>query len=165
MLNIKYILEQTCRNTCLYIGCTQCKFDGRCIVITNIADTLDLVQCVEIINSLNYDEDSEVKHRNFESIWYWEASIDCYMIGQLNMRNFKTFCKDQKIYCKIQITTDVVEFSFVTSLEIFWDNIVDYRAFDIEQIKGFDPNEINDSKIYPSITNNVCNRIFKYRMR
>ena len=104
---------------------------------------MDLSQCVEIINGLEYDEEHESHNRNFESIWYWEfeQSGDCLMIGEVNHKRYASLFGDERIYFKIAMKASLIEFIFFDCLDAFWSHsYIDYTRFNKNQIKLFDPN-------------------------
>ena len=128
---------------------TGCKHDYQLanynIIIRKITNGLSLAQCVAIINSLEFDKGSDVKHCNIGSIWYWEES---FVIGVLNDAKYGSLCENERIYFEIRIEeypvndhkNNAVKFAFTNSLDELWENVVDYRQFNANYIKRFDPN-------------------------
>lgn len=120
-------------------------------MIRNIESTLLLCECAEIINSLAYDVcNLNSWRRSFEKIWYWETDctpmdpvvITCFMIGELSAY----LGKGKAVYVRIGICyrecgANTLEFTFSDCLDTFWSEAVDdYRFFNADQTKKFDPN-------------------------
>ena len=127
-------------NVCFYIACRYYQRGRRYIGIRKIEHGLSVSKSLEFIGSLKYGQDFARRDRDFESIWYWEMDEDCLVIGEVNNTKYKDLCGDQRIYCKIIWNLEFVEFTLCTSLEIFWKNAMDYKQFNGEQRKKFDPN-------------------------